>query len=345
MYQQGGPFLAMRGPFITASGGGASVASATAEVTGATEITFNVEVSPASYAGIEWGVSPDYTWSAFSAFLGNDHEIIIDSADGVVAGTTYAWRSYATSDPLDAPGNRVYGVSGSVVVPSGDPYFADVSLLVINDNQADGTTTFDDQSSNNFTVTTVGNAQYDTAQAPTGMTSSMLSDGTGDWLTVPNNADFNFAAGDFTVEGFVRFNAVTGFKGIISGTTADVNTELWLLIAANGTALEWYASSADGSWNIASAQSFGTVATGQWYHFALVRNGNTWTPYLNGVAGGGVVTSSSTLSFGIGVIFIGTDRASSSRSHNGWLCSTRITKGVARYTANFTPPTLPMLTS
>jgi hypothetical protein len=118
MYQQGGPFLAMRGPFITASGGGASVASATAEVTGATEITFNVEVSPASYAGIEWGVSPDYTWSAFSAFLGNDHEIIIDAADGVVAGTTYAWRSYATSDPLDAPGNRVYGIGGTVAVPS-----------------------------------------------------------------------------------------------------------------------------------------------------------------------------------------------------------------------------------
>jgi len=109
-----------------AASSGVKVSSATAEVTGATEITFNVEVSPASYAGIEWGVSPDYTWSAFSAFLGNDHEIIIDAADGVVDGTTYAWRSYATNDPLDALGNRVYGIGGTILVESTSPEAAAV---------------------------------------------------------------------------------------------------------------------------------------------------------------------------------------------------------------------------
>lgn len=117
MYLDGGPFLAMRGPFITAAGGGAFVVGATAEATGTTEITFTLTTSLA-YAGVEWGIDPALTWTAFDASQSTSHIIIIDGADGVTAATTYAWRSYATSDPLDAPGNRVYGQSGTVTTAS-----------------------------------------------------------------------------------------------------------------------------------------------------------------------------------------------------------------------------------
>ena len=58
----------------------------------------------------------------------------------------------------------------------GDPYFANVVLLAGNESGADGTTTFLDQSSYARTLTAVGNAQWDTAQAPTGQTSSILLD-------------------------------------------------------------------------------------------------------------------------------------------------------------------------
>lgn len=122
-----GPFLAQRGPFITAAGGGAFVVGATAEATGTTEITFTLTTSLA-YAGVEWGIDPALTWTAFDASQSTSHIIIIDGADGVVAATTYAWRSYATNDPLDAPGNRVYGVGGTVVVPSA--YDADAQAVI-----------------------------------------------------------------------------------------------------------------------------------------------------------------------------------------------------------------------
>lgn len=216
-------------------------------------------------------------------------------------------------------------------------------LLAINDNAANGSTTFTDQSPSAQTITASGTAAYSTTNPPIGMTSSAaIGSGATDYLSIANDADFNFAAGNFTIEGFVRFTSTTGFRGLISGTTSSTADELWITIARNTTTLEWYASSANGSWNIASAQSFGTVSANTWYHFALVRNGNTWTPYLDGVAGSGVVTSSATLSFGAGAIYIGTDRTGATNTLNGNICSVRMYKGTAIYTSNFTPPTLPL---
>lgn len=88
--------------------------SGSATATGATEITFSV-TTESVYAGVEWGVSPDYTYSVFDAELSTTHTLVIDGRDGVVGATTYAWRAYITSDPLDAPSNRTYLNSGTVV--------------------------------------------------------------------------------------------------------------------------------------------------------------------------------------------------------------------------------------
>lgn len=91
------------------------VGSASASKTGTTEITFTVNISPSSaYAGVEWGVNPTYTWTVFDAAAGSSHTLIIGSTDGVVVGTTYIWRPYATNDPLDAPASRVYGTGGTI---------------------------------------------------------------------------------------------------------------------------------------------------------------------------------------------------------------------------------------
>jgi hypothetical protein len=216
-------------------------------------------------------------------------------------------------------------------------------LLIINDNAANGTTTFTDQSPAGQVVTPSGTAAYSTTNPPTGMTSSaLIGSGATDYLSIANDADFDFGAGDFTIEGYVRWTSVAGFRGVVSGTTNSTADELWITIARNATTLEWYASSANGSWNIASAKSFGTVAANTWYHFALVRNGSSWTPYLDGIAGGGTVSSSATLSFGAGAIYVGTDRTGATNTLNGNICSVRMYKGTALYTANFTPPTLPL---
>ena len=92
---------------------GAPGGSGSASATGATELTFTV-TTESVYAGVEWGVNPDYTWSVFDAEINTTHTLIVNATDGVAAATTYAWRAYITSDPLDAVENRTYLNSGTV---------------------------------------------------------------------------------------------------------------------------------------------------------------------------------------------------------------------------------------
>jgi hypothetical protein len=101
--------------------------------------------------------------------------------------------------------------------------------------------------------------------------------------------------------------------------------------------LSYYLSSTGTSWNIAQQISMGNISATTWTHIALVRNGSTFTPYINGVAGTTTTSSAtlttSTLPFVIGATGVGTS------PFNGYIDDFRMTRGYARYTSNFTPPT------
>jgi hypothetical protein len=77
-----------------------------------------------------------------------------------------------------------------------------------------------------------------------------------------------------------------------------------------------------------------------WYHVALVRSGsgtNNMKLYLDGV-----LESQNTNTYTVPVndIVLGRTYTNlNSEYFNGYIDDLRITKGVARYTANFTPPT------
>src|SRR3990167_997053 len=89
-----------------------------------------------------------------------------------------------------------------------DPYFANVVLLAANENGADGTTTFIDQSASAHALTAVGNVQWDTAQAPSGLTSSGLWDGAApEKITALDSVDWYFT-GNVTFEMWIRWASV-----------------------------------------------------------------------------------------------------------------------------------------
>lgn len=220
-----------------------------------------------------------------------------------------------------------------------DPFFASVVLLAVNDNKSNGTTSFADQSNSAHVLTANGNAQYSTGRAPTGMTSSYLGDGTGDFLGTPDSTDFALGTGDFTLEAEVYWNTAVGFRTILSKRASSAPAQ-WIFLGSNGTAIQWFASSGSGSFDIANAKSIGTLSPGQWYHVALTRQGTSFTPWLNGVAGTGTVTSSASIGVDTNDLRIGAD--SNALSLDGNIANVRITKGVARYTGTFTPPTLPL---
>jgi hypothetical protein len=187
---------------------------------------------------------------------------------------------------------------------------------------------FDSATINN--METVGNAQVSTSVKKFG-TGSMAFDGNGDYLyRQDRNKIANFGTGNFTVEAWIYPTAVG------NGTVFDCrNTDT----SSGGFYFGLFTSNTLMLYTNNTITSGGTVSTNTWSHIALVRNGSTWTMYLNGTS---VATYSSSANltddnFCIGSSFV---VASSSANYlNGYIDDLRITKGIARYTANFTPPT------
>jgi hypothetical protein len=179
---------------------------------------------------------------------------------------------------------------------------------------------------------TVGNAQISTSVKKFG-TGSLAFDGTGDRLVGPPTYLYDLA-GDFTIECWLNLNSTSGTYIGIASYADSSGWYGWQLIKYN-TYIQFQFLSA--SAGVGTVTSSSTVTTGVWYHIAVVRSGSTITLYINGTSQG---TSTSTASYSSANSFIrvGEERTLGGQL-NGYIDDLRITKGYARYTANFTAPT------
>ena len=201
------------------------------------------------------------------------------------------------------------------------PWFDKVSLL-LHMNGSDGSTTFTDSSNNAFTVTAGGNAQISTAQSKFGGASAYF-DGTGDYLlTASSLAPFQMGTGDFTVEAFIRPTvSVAGYRGLIGLMAGDGET-----LYINDGALEWY------PWSF----SAGVITVDTWHHVAASRQGETLRLFIDGVL---VDTVIATTDIDLGRFRAGTNGDLTREFFQGWMDEVRVVKGLAVYTAAFSPPT------
>lgn len=216
-----------------------------------------------------------------------------------------------------------------------DPYFSSVSLLLPMDG-ANGSTTFTDESNNSLTVTANGNAQISTTQSKFGGASAAF-DGTGDYLTVSSSSAGTFGLDDFTVECWVyRSTSSTGGIAQQSPTQAPA----WYLYV-DTTVVRF------GRHGAAQYDGFpiSALPTSGWHHLALSRASGTVYMFVDGVSQ--TVTA---VNGGIGLYAFSSDKSievgrTADDEFHGYIDDLRITKGVARYTAAFTPPTAPHPTS
>lgn len=211
--------------------------------------------------------------------------------------------------------------------------------LCLHCDGADASTTFTDSSLAPKTVTANGTAQVDTAQSVFGG-ASMLGDGTGAYLSAADNAVFEFGSGDFTIDCRVRFNTLPGAGGnmFFASKWTTSGAQRCFYWGYNGTNGMDFRYSTDGAASTLLSRAW-SPSTDTWYHVAVVRNGGNLLSFVDGTQLGTTDSISGTLFNGTAVLNVGAFNAGTGGWIDGWLDEFRISKGIAQWTANFTPPT------
>jgi hypothetical protein len=183
---------------------------------------------------------------------------------------------------------------------------------------------------------TVGDAQIKTNVKKYG-TGSMYFEGSGDYLSTRNSpASTPSGVGSWTIEGWI-------YPSTVDGSLRTIYTNGYpIQIFFKSGSIEIYISSAAGSGSYIINGIGGpasSISANAWSHFAVVKNGNIYTVYVNGV-GGTSGTSATAVAFPSATnATIGDAPVFGSYPYFGYIDDFRITNGYARYTANFTPPT------
>jgi len=206
----------------------------------------------------------------------------------------------------------------------GDPYFNNVSLLLHMDG-TEGSATFKDSSSLNKTITRGGLPTISTVTKKFG-TGAGSFNGTNQFLNIPNDG-FDFGTGDFTVE-FWAYKTSGGVGGFVRFFNSNAN---WAIELGDGPdRTKW--SNTGGEILFANG-----ISQNQWVHVAFTRHNNILRVFFDGIQ-----QSSTTDNFNYTLVngnngILG--QGSGFFYYPGYVDDFRITKGVARYTGNFTPPT------
>lgn len=210
---------------------------------------------------------------------------------------------------------------------------------------SDEGTTYTDSSSKNHTITANGNANTETSIKKFG-TASHEGDGTGDYLSIPDSADWDIGIGGgygsalFTLEGWIRSSDITKSSNDVCGFGASGRPHQWLLRGHydnGGTQyLDWQWWNGTSFSNISDTLTNLSFSQDTWYHVAVSYDGTTTSFYFNGSRVG--TSTDAYASRSSNIMRVG--GADNGSSWHGYIDDFRITKGVSRYSgATITIPT------
>lgn len=221
-------------------------------------------------------------------------------------------------------------------MPAFDPFYDQVSVLTTFDNGFMDEKGVVWEPRSTARIVTTNQSQL----VRSGSGALQLDNTANSWVYSADNSAFTLS-GDFTVEMWVYPQALTGTFQILFINSADTGTP------SNGMAIylgnnTYNVSVADYTLSTPAAIINGTTVTPNgWNHIAVSRTGSSIRLFINGVQSG-IVTNTNTFTasnVGLGAAVTGV-AGNGSRRFNGLIDGFRITQGVGRYTANFTPPTV-----
>ena len=225
--------------------------------------------------------------------------------------------------------------------PGDGPYDSDgYTVLLIHSNTSHGSTTFVDSGANSHTITLVGSRlDHDSNQQKIGTTSMFFNNNStpiDSWLSIPDHADWDFGTGDFTIDAWIRPKSygAGGYGGLISFTNISNSSHNTRNVRFDGTGGEMHW---EGTNNYTMT---GTITLDVWTHIAITRTSAgvvKW--YKNGILDSthtGATTDFSSLDGEIITIGSSWNGYTSNHGWYGYVDELRISKGIVRWTDNFT---------
>jgi len=235
---------------------------------------------------------------------------------------------------IDSGTTPIIQIFEDTVIPGAGSTELDVLRLHLDSD-------FTDSSTSGHTVTAVGNTAISTSEKKFGAGSAYF-DGSGDYLAILNSNDLSLAGEDFTIESWF-YSISNGVPGNIFRLSQSWGDHLLAMTADHPQdPLKSVVWSKSISCSSAALVSTTDIAEGVWYHLALTREGSTLRLFINGVLEDSITNfTTQIVNTQDKSLYIGAHDGQlypDNNSINGHIDDFRITKGLARYTENFTVP-------
>jgi len=305
---------------------------------------------------ITGGTPPAYAWSHVALVRNSTSTILY--LNGVQTGSTYS----DSNNYLDGTNAPVIGASGfsrgssyfnghmsnlrfvngtavytsSFTPPTAPPTpTANTSLLLLGTNSG-----IQDQTGKNNLITVSSNTETGIVKYGSGAmyfngpgTYVTEAGGSGNWQTV-----FGVGSGPWTLECWVYITnlSLTGGQMVYGDCDSSTNngTYTFNINTSGNVVLFQYTSASSGT----AYTTTGTVSANTWTHVAWSKTGTTLYMSINGTVQSFTVSASAYYASPINQPYIGSQGAYTTRGFSGYIDDFRITKGIARYTTNFTAP-------
>lgn len=265
------------------------------------------------------------------------HDDSISKRYGTSSMNSVALETGVGGSPVAGYGMYDFGALSNLGGDDG----SNVLLMHFNGVNAASGPMVDSSPSNHSFLQAMGtNATFDTSILKFGGASVVY--GGSSALASGDSSDWDFGTSNFTIDTWFRWSQLPGSGGLEQsvldvGGGVSTSTGVTLLFTGTGE-LDVYIN---GNQN---AFGFNPFVINNWYHLAVVRNSTNLTVYIDGTAGATIANSSNVIGSTTGLI-IGRAFGATTYYFQGWLDELRITKGLARWTANFTPPTSEFVSS
>lgn len=318
--------------------------------------------------GVAWDITTTYQiplnqW-VHLAVTRDSNNVIRMFADGIKIGENTTTRAYTLSNLIignNTVNNYFNGyidelriIQGVAVwtedfTPPTSPYLEEPIKIPVP--QIDEHTLLNLHFDNDF----VDSSQYNRTVISTGATFSdishfgMYSAGGFDakkGIEIEDSSDFNFGSNDFTIDCWLMIKSLNSTYQPIFDRRGTVNFTGFIIYIETNNLLYFVTGNGSSGWNVNINSGDLTKYVGKYIHLAVVRNGNVFTMYINGIMVSSATNASSitditdvNLMIGVGNTNI-TSGVTNDTFFNGYIDEFRISN-IARWTTNFAPPIQP----